>query len=144
MTSYDAVLDDLADRIRKLSTRALAGLFWACATALVPAAEAWARHRGEQIDRPLQQGLWVARQFAASGAGPRDPGQLLEALELFGVSQVGGGDQEEAEIRTIVAHPRVAGAIGFCRWASDFLYQRPSPGEDDLATVARAAAALTP
>jgi hypothetical protein len=64
--------------------------------------------------------------------------------ERFGVSRVGGGDQEEAEMRAIVAHPRVAGAIGFCRWASDFLYQRPSSGEDDLAAVARAAAALTP
>ena len=99
-------------------------------------------------------GLSVDLAGAAFGAGRCGLGPAVEyALEpvmqavteeLFGVSQVGGGDQEEAEIRAIVAHPRVAGAIGFCRWASDFLYQRPSPGEDDLASVARAAAALTP
>jgi hypothetical protein len=201
MTTYDAALDDLADRIGKLSTRALVALFWACSTALLPEAEAWARHQGEQIGPSLQRGLSAAHQLAAAGAEPRAPGQLLEALEnsapfaeacvhgynpgnaqdcwicagvcmrvlvdpgydagpaieyalepvmcaateeLFGVSQVGSGDQEEAQIRAIVGHPRVAGAIEFCRWASDFLYQRPSPTGDDLAAVGRAAAALTP
>lgn len=201
MTAYDAALDDLADRIRKLSVRALVALFSACSTALLPEVEAWARHQGEQIDPSLLRGLAAARQLAASGAEPRDPGQLLEALEnstpfaqacvhgfnpgnaqdcwicadvcmrvlvdpgydagpavhyalepvmqavteeLFGVSQVGGGDQEEAQVRAVVGHPRVSGALEFCLWASDFLYQRPSPTEDDLAAVERAAAALTP
>jgi len=40
MTAYDDALDDLADRIRKPSTRAAAGLSWACAAALLPEAEA--------------------------------------------------------------------------------------------------------
>ena len=46
MTAYDAALDDLADRIRKLPVRALVALFWACGTALLPEVEAWARHQG--------------------------------------------------------------------------------------------------
>jgi hypothetical protein len=200
MSAYDAALDDLADRIRKLSIRALVGLFWACSTALLPEAEAWAKHRGAQVNPALPRGLAAARQLAAAGVQPPDPGQLLYGLEvstppgdfadhyppgsaqdcwicadvcmrvladpgydagpaieyalepivttatqeLFGVSQVGSGDQEEAQIRAIVAHPRVAAAITFCRWATDFLHERPSPTEEDLAAVARNAAALTP
>lgn len=200
MTPYDAALDDLADRIRKLSTRALVGLFWACATALLPEAEAWARHWGEQVNPALQQGLAAAYQLAASGAEPADPAQLLDALEnavppgdspdyyspasaqdcwicadvcmrvladpgydagpaieyalepvvgtatqeLFGVWQVGSGDQEEAQITAVMGHARVAEAIGFCRWATGFLGERPSPTGDDLSLVGRNAAALTP
>lgn len=200
MTPYDAALDDLADRIRKLSTRALVGLFWACATALLPEAEAWAQHWGAQVNPALQQGLAAAYQLAASGAQPHDPAQLLDALEnstphghspdyyspasaqdcwicadvcmrvlvdpgydagpaieyalesavsratqeLFGVSQVGSGDQEEAQITAVMGHARVAEAIGFCRWAADFLGQRLSPTGDDLSLVGSNAAALTP
>lgn len=200
MTAYDTALDDLADRIRKLSTRALAGLFWACSTALLPEAVAWAKHWGEQPGPALEQGLATAYQFAATGVPPPDPRQLLQRLEastpfgespdyydpgsaqdcwicadvcirvladpgydagpaieyalepvmamatqeLFGVSQIGSGDQEEAQIIAIMGHPRVAKAIRFSGWATDFLYKRPSPTEEDLATVARTAAALTP
>jgi hypothetical protein len=200
MTAYDATLDDLADRIRKLSTRAVVGLFWACSTALLPEAEAWAEHRGEQVDPALARGLAAARQFAAAGAQPPHSGQLLHALalstpssdspdyypsasaqdcwicadvcmrvlvdpgydagpaieyalepvvttatqELLGVSQAGSGDQEEAQVKAVVAHPPVAEAIRFCRWASDYLRERPSPSEDDLAAVVTTAAALTP
>jgi hypothetical protein len=200
MSAYDAALDDLAARIRDLSIRALAGLFWACSTALLPEAEAWAQHRGEQVNPALAQGLSAAYQLAAAGAQPPDPGQLLHALEistppgdsadyycsgsaqdcwicadvcirvlvdsgydpgpaieyplepimaaatqeLFGVSQVGSGDQEEAQIRAIMAHPRVAAAITFCQWATEFLHERPLPTQEDLAAVARNAAALTP
>ena len=200
MTAYDAALDDLADRIRKLSTRAVVGLFWACSTALLPEAEAWTEHRGQQVDPALAQGLSAARQFAAAGTQPPHSGQLLHALELstppgdsadyypsaaaqdcwicadvcmrvlvdpgydagpaigyalepvvatatqalFGVSQVGSGDQEEAQVKAVVAHPRAAQAIRFCRWASDYLHARPSPIEDDLAAVVTTAAALTP
>lgn len=200
MTPYDAALDDLADRIRKLSTRALVGLFWACATALLPEAEAWARHWGAQVDPALQRGLAAAYQLAASGAQPHDPAQLLDALEhagppgdsadyyspanaqdcwtcadvclrvlvdpgydagpaieyalepavstatqeLFGVTQVGSGDQEEAQITAVMGHARVAEAIGFCRWATDFLGERPSPTGDELSLVGRTAAALAP
>jgi hypothetical protein len=200
MTAYDAALDDLAGRIRKLSTRAVAGLFWACATALLPEAEAWAGHRGEQLDPALAQGLAAAYQLAAAGVAPAEPGQLLAGLEastppagaadyhppanaqdcwicadvcmrvqadpgydagpaieyalepvirtsteeLFGVSQAGSGEQEEAQVRAIMGHPRAAAAIAFCQWAADFLHQRPSPTREDLAAVASAAAALTP
>ena len=201
VTAYDSVLDNLADRIRKLSARALVGLFWACSTALVPEAEAWVRHHGGQVDPSLPQGLAAAYQLAVSGVMPGDPGQLLEALEnstpfaqacvhgynpgnaqdcwicadvcmrvladpgydagpaieyalepvvstatqeLFGVCQVGSGDQEEAQVGAIVAHPRVAEAIRFCRWASDFLRERPSPTGDDLSRVGGNAAVLTP
>lgn len=200
MTVYDAALNDLADRIRRLLERALVGLFWACSTALLPEARAWAEHWGEQVDPALQRGLAAAYQLAASGALPDDPAQLLHALEnsgppgqspdyyspasaqdcwtcadvcmrvladpgydagpaieyaldpvvsmatqeLFGVSQVGGGDQEEAQIRAVMGHPRVAEAIRFCRWASDFLGERASPTADDLSRVERNAAVLTP
>jgi hypothetical protein len=46
MTAYETALNDLAARIRRLSARALAGLFWACSTALLPEAVAWAEHWG--------------------------------------------------------------------------------------------------
>lgn len=197
---YDAALVDLADRIRKLSTRALVGLFWACSTALLPEARAWAEHWGEQVHPALQRGLAAAHQVAASGSQPHDPARLLDALEnatphgespdyysptyaqdcwicadvcmrvlvdpgydagpaieyalepvvstatqeLFGVSQVGGGDQEEEQVRTVMGHPRVAEAIGFCRWAADFLGERPSPAGNDLSRVGTNAAALRP
>lgn len=200
MTAYDAALDDLAERIRKLSARALAGLFWACSTALLPEAMAWAEHRGEQPDPALARGLAAARQFAAAGAPPDDPRQLLHRLEastpsgeasdyyspgnaqdcwicadvcirvltdpgydpgpaieyalepvvamatqeLFGVSQVGSGDQEEAQVIAIMRHPRTVEAITFCQWAIGFLEERPSPAEADLAAVASSAVALRP
>ncbi len=67
MTAYDAALDDLVDRIRKLSTRALVGLFWACSTALVPEARAWAEHWGEPVDPALPRGLAAAYEMAVSG-----------------------------------------------------------------------------
>lgn len=73
-----------------------------------------------------------------------EPVMTMVTQELFGVSQVGSGDQEEAQIIAIMGHPRVAEAIRFCRWASDFLHKRPSPAEEDLAAVVRTAAALTP
>jgi hypothetical protein len=200
MTAYDAALNDLAARIRRLSARAVAGLFWACATALLPEAMAWAGHWGEQPDPALAEGLTAAYQFAATGAAPPGPQQLLRRLEasapfgesrdyyssgnaqdcwicaavgirvladpgydagraiqyalepvmavatqeLFGVSQVGSGDQEEAQVIAIMSHPLVTEAIRFCQRASDFLRTRPSPAEDDLAELARTATALTP
>jgi hypothetical protein len=161
---------------------------------------AWAEHWGEQPDPAIARGLAAAGQFAATGALPPDPRQLLHSLEastpfgespdyyspgnaqdcwicadvsirvladpgydpgpaiqyalepvmaiatqeLFGVSQVGSGDQEEAQIIAIMHHPRTAEATTFCQWATGFLHQRPSPAKDDLSTVARSAAALTP
>ncbi|MBO0805277.1 MAG: hypothetical protein J2P25_19635 [Nocardiopsaceae bacterium] len=200
MTAYDAALDDLAERIRKLSARALAGLFWACSTALLPEAVAWAEHQGKQPGPALARGLAAARQFAATGAPPDDPRQLLHSIEaatpsgdapgyyspgnaqdcwvcadvcirvltdpgydpgpaieyalepvvamatqeLFGVSQVGSGDQEEARVIAIMRHPRTVEAIMFCQWATGFLEERPSPAAADLAAVANSAAALRP
>jgi hypothetical protein len=200
MTAYDTALNDLAARIRRLSARALAGLFWACSTALLPEAVAWAEHWGQQPGPALAEGLAAAYQFAAAGARPPGPRQLLRRLEasapfgespdyyspgnaqdcwicaavsirvladpgydpgraiqyalepvmamatqeLFGVSQVGSGDQEEAQVIAIMSHPLAAGAIRFCQQASDFLRKRPSPAEDDLAELARTATALTP
>jgi hypothetical protein len=200
VTAYDTALDDLADKIEKLSARALSGLFWACSTALLPEAAAWAERQGGQADPALARGLAAAYQFAVTGAPPSDPRQLLQRLEapvpfgesrdyysptsaqdcwicadvsirvladpgyhagraieyalepvmataaqeLFGVSQVGSGDQEEAQVMAIMSHPRVAEAISFCQRASDFLRQRPSPDEDDLAELVRAATALLP
>ena len=68
----------------------------------------------------------------------------MATQELFGVSQVGSGDEEEAQVIVIMSHPRVAEAISFCQRASDFLRMRPSPDEEDLAELARMATALTP
>src|ERR1700722_1157261 len=90
MTAYNTALDDLADRIRKLSTRALSGLFWACSTALLPEAAAWAEHWGAQADPALARGLAAAYQFAVTGAPPPDPRQVLQRLEAstpFGESR---------------------------------------------------------
>jgi hypothetical protein len=196
----NAAVEDLAGRIRRLPTRPVVGLFWACSTVLLPEAEAWAEHWGQQQEPALQQGLAAAYQLASTGARPRDAARLLQALadsmppgescadgyptgraqdcwicadvcmrvlvdpgfdaapviwyplepvigmtteELYGVSQL-GSTAPEAQLRAVVDHPRVAGAVGFCRWASDFLRQRPSPTADDLTAVARNAVALAP
>lgn len=68
----------------------------------------------------------------------------MATQELFGVSQVGSGGQEEDQIIAIMGHSRVAEAIRFSSWTADFMHRRPFPDEEDLAAVARAAGALTP
>lgn len=64
--------------------------------------------------------------------------------ELFGCSQIGSSDQEEAQIQAIINHPRVASAVEFCRWACDFLHERERLSEADLAIVKERASVLAP
>lgn len=83
MTALDSILSELATRIRALSKRSVVGLFWSCSSALVPAFEAWAAHRGEATEPILTEALTVAYGFAAFGTEPTGVKSLLEALELW-------------------------------------------------------------
>jgi hypothetical protein len=64
--------------------------------------------------------------------------------ELYGVSQLGTSGEEEEQVRVLLQHRKVAAALEFCRWATDFLQDRPSPTEKDLALVSSRASALAP
>jgi hypothetical protein len=64
--------------------------------------------------------------------------------DLFGVSQVAGGDTEADEMGQVVAHPAVASALDFLRWAITFLGNCPSPTERDLEVVHSRSMALAP
>jgi hypothetical protein len=63
---------------------------------------------------------------------------------LYGVSQLGASDQEQEQVRMLLQHPKVVGALKFCRWATEFLKGRPSPIEHDLALLSSRASALQP
>jgi hypothetical protein len=71
---------------------------------------------------------------------------ILTAMseELYGVSQVGTSEEEEAQIRMLLQHPKVAAAFEFVRWATDFLKGRAMPTDEDLALVSSRAAVLSP
>jgi hypothetical protein len=198
MTQLDTQLSELASRIDSLSRRSLAGLFWACAGALLPEFRAWAAHRGERTEPILTEALSAAYAFAVRVTTP--PQALLAALEastpegdspdevpstaaqdcwicadigirvpldpsydagpaieyalepvlvavteeLFGVSQLGTSDEEEAQVAALLRHPKVAAAVEFCRWATDFLQDQPEPNEADLALVSSRAVVLAP
>jgi RHS repeat-associated protein len=64
--------------------------------------------------------------------------------ELFGVSQLGGGDAEEAEMLQVVDHPSVAAALDFLRWAINFLGDHPSPENEDLELLHSRSRVLAP
>lgn len=102
------------------------------------------------------QDCWICADVALRVLDDRsyDAGPAIEyALEpilarasegLFGVSQVGSGDSEEVQIQAVLEQPGVASAIEFLRWSSEFLAQRPSPTEEDLALVRARAIVLAP
>jgi hypothetical protein len=200
MTAVDDELADLSAKIGLLSKRAIAGLYWACALALLPEFVAWATHRSVSTELLLQEALGVAHNLACGRPVPTGIRTLLSELEasapdgespdafssvsaqdcwicadigirafvddsypagpaieyalepviakateqLFRVSQVGSGDDEEAQVNLIIRHSQVGLAIEFCRWAADYLRDRPSPTADDLETVRSRAAAIAP
>jgi hypothetical protein len=63
---------------------------------------------------------------------------------LFGVSQVGSGPDEDAQMQAVMNSPEVSSALDFCTWAIDFLASRPTLTEDDLAELTNRAAAIAP
>jgi hypothetical protein len=81
VTPLDTELDDLASKIRQLSTRAVVALFWASSSALLPEFEAWAAHSGEQTEPVLRTALAVAQRFAVHGTEEPEAASLLAALE---------------------------------------------------------------
>jgi hypothetical protein len=201
MTTFDRLLEQLANQLNTLSKRSQVAFYWACASALQPEFRAWAAHRGAS-ETLLNQSLSIAADFASTGAAPERfaLGRLLEALEAstppgespdefpatnaqdcwicadvcirvlvdgayspgsaiwyalepvvteasvrcFGVSQVGSGESEEAYMQVIQRQPVVVAALDYCRWAINFLGQKPSPDADDIALVRMRADALRP
>jgi hypothetical protein len=198
MTQLDIVLTELAGRIRQLSQRAQAALFWACSDALTPEFLAWANHTGAGTEGLLRAGQAAAYNYAAWGAKPAEPAQLLAALEagtpfgespddfpstraqdcwicadiavrvwavgeydaapaieyalepmlgavteeLFGVTQVGSGPDEERQVAVVLQDARIVRAITFVRWATDFLSVEPS--EEALSALRARSEALLP
>lgn len=64
--------------------------------------------------------------------------------ELFGVSSLGSGDDEAERTVRILSEPRVARAIDFVSWATEFLRERPTPSAEDLEAVRSRAAIELP
>jgi len=64
--------------------------------------------------------------------------------ELYGVSQIGASDEEEEQVRVLLQQRKVAEALEFLRWATEFLQGHSSPTDDDLALVRSRASALSP
>jgi len=88
----------------------------------------------------------VDRQY---GAGPAieyalEPILAAATEELFGVSQVGSGNDEESQLSELLQHPRVAAAIEFCTWATQFLQGHPEPTDADLVLLGSRASVLVP
>lgn len=71
-----------------------------------------------------------------------EPALSAASEELYGVSQLGTSDEEEEQIRVLLRHRKVAAALEFVRWATDYLQDRPEPAEEDLALVSSRATAL--
>lgn len=71
-----------------------------------------------------------------------EPVLTAESEALYGVSQVGTSNQEDAQIRRLLQQPKVAAAFEFVQWAIDFLQGQPMPTEGDLALVSSRAAVL--
>jgi hypothetical protein len=198
MTRLDTELAELSQRIRSMSDRAKAALFWACSDALSEEFSAWAEHTGAGTEPLLRRGQSAAYDFAAHGTRPAGASQLLSDLEagtppgespdevsstsaqdcwicadvgvrvfverdydagpaieyalepllgrvseeLFGVTQLGSGPDEEDKLETLLRHPRIEGAFAFVRWATEFLGSEPD--EQSLNTVRSRAVAIAP
>lgn len=81
MKGYDEVLGRLGNDINRLSLRSRVGLFWACASGLMPAYKAWtAAHEGEP-GALIDEALAMAETFAVLGVEPVGAASLLRKLE---------------------------------------------------------------
>ena len=198
MTRLDTELAELSQRIRSMSDRAIAALFWACFDALSEEFSAWADHTGASTEPLLRRGQSAAYDFAAHGTQPAEASRLLAELEagtppvespdevsstsaqdcwicadvgvrvfverdydagpaieyalepilgsvteeLFGVTQLGSGPDEDEKVETLLRHPRVEQAFAFVRWATEFLGSEPD--EQSLDTLRSRAPAIAP
>lgn len=61
---------------------------------------------------------------------------------LFGVTQVGSGPHEAAQVEAILMEPEVSRAIDFIQWAVDVLGDATSLSEDGLKSIAQRASVL--
>ena len=89
-----------------------------------------------QVDPDYQAGSGI--QYAL------EPLVQAVAERLYGVSDVGSGPDEDAQIEAIVNQPETRAALDFCDWAVGFLAGRPTLTEADLAELTARAAVLTP
>jgi hypothetical protein len=82
LTALDIFIDKASARINRLPERSLVGLFWACASALMPEYLNWAVAYGipggEAI---LRSALDSARSYSEFGLMPPDAAALLAELE---------------------------------------------------------------
>ena len=63
---------------------------------------------------------------------------------LFGVSDVGSGDEEADRVATVFANPRVAAAVDFVRWATEQLARDERPNDELIAQLQMRSAVLKP
>jgi len=101
------------------------------------------------------QSCWIAGDMALRTAVSDDsPGYGIEyALDpvmataterLYGVSQVGSGPDEEAQVQAILAEPDVRAAVDACRAVIARLAGRPVLTEGDLQAAEEGLAPLSP
>jgi len=81
MTRLDSVLADLAVRIRGMSIRGQAALFWACSEALVDAFLEWADRTGSDTAQVLRSGQLATYGFVTLGVESTDAIELLSEFE---------------------------------------------------------------
>ena len=87
----------------------------------------------DEVSSTTAQDCWICADIGIRvpldpgyDAGPAtehalEPVLVAATEELFGVSQLGTSDEEEAQVAAVLQHPKVAAAVEFCRWVTDFL-----------------------
>ncbi|MBB5960653.1 hypothetical protein FHS29_007281 [Saccharothrix tamanrassetensis] len=102
------------------------------------------------------QDCWICVDLAIRVIADPDhePGTGIEyALEpivqkaterVHGVTEVGSGPDEDAQVAAVLAEPDVAAALDFVTWATGHLAGRPDPTDADLAELDRRAGVLAP
>ena len=63
---------------------------------------------------------------------------------LHGVSQLGSGPDESAQMEEVLRQPEIVEALGFFSWAVDFLGQAKALTDAEIAELTRRAAAIAP
>jgi hypothetical protein len=127
VTRFGDWLSEMATRIDQLTTRSKVALFIACAHALLPGY----RH-------------WLALAKQANNEAVAEPLTQATSERLYGVSDVGSGSEEDAQIRAILHEPDMSAALDFVTWAVDHLTDRAAPSGDDLSELTSRAVVIAP
>lgn len=110
----------------------------------------------DAVSSTFAQDCWICADCAVRNAidDAFDAGPCVEyALEpliqtvsqhLFGCSQVGSSNEEEAQMHQLVSDARFSQAIDFCDWAIGRLTSNPEPSPAELDELTARASVLVP